>query len=442
MLDQLLDLDHLLLELVAPAYAPIGAPAQRVLQLLRALLLLNLKNIRSENFLVQSELKTNLLYRWFVRLEKDATLNDSFRIALVRLRQRLARALSEQQWHDFLAQTVGLAQRHFPPEPRAAAHTACQAAALPITASHKPSGPPQVGSVTFDLTPAKARARILDQRDNPERKIKLPRSHGDLDAYWITKRRRTAAGKIAETTLGYEVGFFSTQSGGLITGVCVREAAQANKTEFTNWSDQYRQDWQLGPGQLELSADAEFFTGEILRHFEQREQRLFAPPVEPQVAKGKLDARYFTYLAAADLFICHEGAELKRLGHDKQKQRTRYRAPAEACAHCPSASLCKGGAGPRKVSRSDFADEFARAREQTKTAAHAAARWAQHVYAEGSFAHSNCLHGLDHARYYGQPQMLLQSYWTAVALNLQKACRWSQTRVQATASARKLRVPN
>jgi hypothetical protein len=77
-LDQLLDLDQLLLEFAAPAFSRIGAPARRVLQLLRALLLLFIKDVRSEYFLVHTELKNNLLYRWFVRLEKDEIINDSF----------------------------------------------------------------------------------------------------------------------------------------------------------------------------------------------------------------------------------------------------------------------------------------------------------------------------------------------------------------------------
>src|SRR5262249_30767927 len=107
-IEQLLDLDQLLLELVAPAFSKIGAPARRVGKLLRALLLLNLKNVRSEKFLVETELKHNLLYRWFVRLEQDEPLNDSFRIALVRLRARLAARLQHEQWQAFLAQTVEL----------------------------------------------------------------------------------------------------------------------------------------------------------------------------------------------------------------------------------------------------------------------------------------------------------------------------------------------
>jgi hypothetical protein len=478
-IDQLLDLDQLLLEFVAPAFSAIGAPARRVGQLLRALLLLFIKNNRSENFLVNTELKSNLLYRWFVRLEQDETVNDSFRVALVRLRARLASRLKHEQWQAFLAQTVAqaLAQHRLlraaapPPGGPAPSTVAHEMAAAPSSSSSdsqptpaapaKPrpdTGPPQVGEVTFDLTPVKARARILAGRDQPKApaaapkpapppprqeppaskgpsqksappKKKLPRSLGDPEAYWITKKRRGVAGRITETTLGYEAGFFSTQSQGIITGVVVREAAQANRTAFTNWVDQYQQDWKLGRGELEVSADGEFHTGDILRHFEQQGQRLCVPVSEPTVPKGKLDHRYFSYFAAEDLYVCHEGAELKRIGHDKQKQRTRYRAPPEACANCPSADLCKGGKGPRKVSRSDFADEFARAKERALTAEHRDARWSQHVYGEGSFAHSNCNHGLDRARYYGQKRMLLQGYWTAAAMNLKKAFRFLQARL-------------
>ena len=61
---------------------------------------------------VETELKHNLLYRWFVRLEKDETINDSFRIGLVRLRARLASRLKHDQWQAFLAKTVEQAIVH------------------------------------------------------------------------------------------------------------------------------------------------------------------------------------------------------------------------------------------------------------------------------------------------------------------------------------------
>ena len=392
---------------------------------------------------------------------------------MVRLRARLASRLKPEQWQAFLAKTVVQAQSQHrlllaaaPPtaEP-APATVASQVGAAPAISSSSKStdaaparprpdtGPPQVGEVTFDLTPAKARARILDKRDRPKaegqdqksadkqpgkkpaaKKKILPRSQGDPDAYWITKKRRGAAGRVTEVTLGYEVGFFSTQSQGIITGVVVRQASQANRTEFTNWVDQYQKDWKLGRGELSLSADGEFHTGEILKHFEQQGQRLCVPVSEPTVAKGKLDHHYFTYFAEENLFVCHEGAELKRVGYDKQKQRTRYSAPAAACANCPSANLCKGGRSPRKVSRSDFAGQFVRAKEQAKTDQHRDARWAQHVYGEGSFAHSNCNHGLDHARYYGQKRMLFQAVFTAAAMNLKKAFRFLQPRLSTDLS--------
>jgi Transposase DDE domain len=441
------------LEFAGPAFSPIGAPARRVGKLLRALLLLNIKNVRSENFLVNSELKTNLLYRWFVRLEKDEPINDSFRIGLVRLRARLARSLNHDQWQAFLAQTVRQAQAQHQlllaaaPLPSESGQSTVASQIPAASAKERPdTGPARVEEVTFDLTPVKARARILDKRDRPKseeqkekppakqagkkpavKKKPLARSLGDPDAYWITKNRRGLAG--TETTLGFEAGFFATQSQGIITGVVVREASQANKTEFPHWLDQYAQDWHLGPDQLNVSADGEFYTGETLKHAEEKSYHLHVPVCEPHVAKGKLDHRYFTYFAAEDLFVCHEGAELKRIGHDKHKQRTRYRAPTEACAHCPTAELCKGGQGPRKVSRSDFAEQFARAKEQAKTDKHRNARWAQHVYGEGSFAHSNCNHGFDRARYYGQKRMLLQAVFTAAAMNLKKTFRFLQVRL-------------
>jgi hypothetical protein len=462
-IDRLLDLDQRLLEFVAPAFSAIGAPARRVLQLLRALLLLFIKNVRSENFLVNQELKNNLLYRWFVRLDNDETIDDSFRIGMVRLRARLASRLTHEQWQEFLTQTVILAQAQY--QKRSITQSEMEAPSTAIeTVSAKPrpdTGPPEVGNVTFDLTPAKARARILDERDKPKtqplgesvtnqepnkkstaKPKVLPRSRGDLDAYWITKNRRGTAGRFVETTLGYEVGLYATQSQGLITGVRVREASQANKTQFIPWTKTYVKDWRLGPGELEISTDGEFSTGEILEYFEEKKYQLCAPVTEPHVAKGKLDHHYFTYLAEENLFVCHEGAELKRVGYDKKKKRTRYAAPAAACLNCPSANLCKGGKGPRKVSRSDYAEQFARAKERSKTDQHQDARWAQHVYGEGSFAHSNCNHGLDRARYYGLKRMLLQAYFTAVAMNLKKAFRFHQESSQTLAAGTGKLAPN
>lgn len=163
---------------------------------------------------------------------------------------------------------------------------------------------------------------------------------------------------------------------------------------------------------------------------------------EPHVAKGKLDHRYFTYLAEEDLFVCHEGAELKRVGYDKKKKRTRYAAPAVACLNCPSANLCKGGKGSRKVSRSDYAEQFARAKQRSKTDQHQDARWARARLRRGRFAHSNCNHGLDRARYYGLKRMLLHAYFTAVAMNLKTAFRFHQDRSQTLAAGKGKLAPN
>jgi len=441
-LEQIWDLDQHVMAFLAPAFSVRGAPARDVLRVMRALLLLFLKNIRSEKHLVEEQLRTNVLYRFFVRLDQDETVTEAFRIRMVRLRQRIMRRLGPERWQAFLAETVALARRSAPapPEPPPSAPPV-MASAASVTVEPPPSAPPPAGPaplqavpsvtgidpgrVTFDLTSAKGRARLLDRRDNPERKIIHPTSAGDPDCYWITKKR---PGGRAEVTLGYEGGLFSEWVGGLITGVVVREQGEENKLAFNGWVDQYQQAWPVGPGQLTVSTDREFFTGQILRHAESQHQTLLMPSVTIHPRQGKLDQRYFTDLPDQDLWVCHEGVELKRTGYDAKKKGARYQAPTSACDRCPTASICKSGTGPRRLFRSDFAPEFARARQREQTPQFKAARRAQPVYAEGSFAHSNCLHGLDRARYDGHHQMVLQGYLTAAAMNLKKACRWAMTR--------------
>jgi hypothetical protein len=58
-IDRTLDLDQLLLEFAAQAFSKIGAPARHVGKLLRALLLLDIKNARSGEYLEDTELKHN-----------------------------------------------------------------------------------------------------------------------------------------------------------------------------------------------------------------------------------------------------------------------------------------------------------------------------------------------------------------------------------------------
>jgi len=280
----------------------------------------------------------------------------------------------------------------------------------------------------FDLTASKGRARIVERRDNPQGKLRLPPSAGDADAYWIKKTYATAHGVRTEVTLGYETGLFSQRSARLVTGVCVRRRGQENKEQFTTWVDQYARDWGLGRGELRVSTDREFWTGEILRQGEAQGWRLWIPEKTSPPTKGQLDQRYFTYLAAEDVYVCHEGVELGRTSYEAKKKRTNYQAPAAACAACRTAKLCKGGKAPRKISRSDFVAEFARGRQRQATAEFQAVRRTHRAVAEGNFAQSNGQHGLDRARYVGQPQMLLQAYLTAIVMNLRKACRWAAVR--------------
>jgi hypothetical protein len=72
---------------------------------------------------------------------------------------------------------------------------------------------------------------------------------------------------------------------------------------------------------------------------------------------------------------------------------------------------------------------------QTATDQYEDARWARFVYGEGSFAHSNCNHGLDRSRYYGQKRVLFQTIFTAAAMNLKKTFRFLQTRQSANLSS-------
>jgi hypothetical protein len=448
-LEQLWDLDQRLMAFLAPAFSPRGAPARDVLRVMRAVLLLLIKNLRSENQMVKQELKNNVLYRWFVRLELNQTISQAFRLRMVRLRARIMTRLGPERLQAFLAQTVELARRcaaspaslPLGSEPAAAtpASDPCQvpATAEPTTDAPVPPPRPTVteispGRVTFDLTPAQGRARIVPKRDNPQPTIPAPLSAGDPDCYWIKKKR---PGGQTEVRLGYEVGLFSDWHGGLITGVVVRRQGEQNKLKFSDWVDDYQRAWQLGPGELTVSTDREFFTGEILRHGEQQQQRLLIPSVTIRPRQGKLDHHYFTYFPDEDLWVCHEGAELKRVSYDAKKKGTRYQAPARACDGCPTATVCKSGKGPRRLFRSDFAPEVERARQRQPTPEFQQARRAQWVMGEGSFAHGNCLHGLDRARYYGSHQMLVQSYLTAWAMNLKKACRWALSKPTRPAMA-------
>ena len=351
-LDPLCDLDQRLYEFIAPAFqAHLGAPARDVIRVLRALRRLFIKNIGSENGLVNQELKNNVRYRWFVGLEQGAVVRAAFRVRMVRLRQRIMARLGRERLQGFLAETVALAQAQYEP-------------AVPVAA---PPATPDLSQVSGDLTTTKGRARIVEARDNPGRKRRLPSSAGDAQAYWIKKTYPTADGVRTEVTLGDEVGLWTARVGGLVGGVWVRRSGEENQRQFNDWARQYQRDGSAVAPRLSISADREFWTGSILRHAETQGWTLWVPSKENKPPGGKLDPRYFPYVREADLWVCPEGVEWRRTGHDAQRQRTIYRAPPAAGAACPTAARCKGGRGPRKVTRSDFAEAFARGRQRQGT---------------------------------------------------------------------------
>lgn len=178
----------------------------------------------------------------------------------------------------------------------------------------------------------------------------------------------------------------------------------------------------LGVEKLQAAADVGYYNGEELRACEADGIVAYVPEAEKnnRLAKqGRFTLKEFSYDAAADLYRCPAGAELRPMNGYKQdaggKLHVRYAALRSVCCQCPLRSRClTAKARRREVYRWEHQDVIDRHRARMQQATAKTVMRRRAALAEHPFGTLKCRAGYRHFLLRGFDKV--RGEWSLMAL--------------------------
>jgi transposase len=253
------------------------------------------------------------------------------------------------------------------------------------------------GAVAADL------AKLADSSDGQI-------SHTDRDARLLAKHGQIVAGynvQIAVDDKHKLIVASEVVSDGNDTGQLYAIAAAAKEA--------------LGAAALTVVADTGYYNGETLQACEDAAITAYVPPPDRGQrlkAQGRFSVEDFGYDAAADLYRCPAGAELRPMrGHKRQasgKMAIRYASRRSVCRECPLRGRCLTKTGERReIERWVHEDVIERHRVRMRSAGEDMMR-RRKALAEHPFGTLKCRAGYRHFLVRGFAKV--RGEWSLMAL--------------------------
>jgi len=257
--------------------------------------------------------------------------------------------------------------------------------------------------------------KVLDDRDDADGTDHL-RSLQDPDARYA---------KHGSFYVGYLVDVSMDADSQIITAVNVLPAGANEGADATVL---LRREEQTHGNDVEaISMDGAGFQGPVLHTLTDPaglNVEVFVPPHAP-ISKRGLQPEDFTLSADQKTLSCPGGQTAtfrRRVWTGKGWQ---FYFPRAACAACPLQSTCvpvlPKGKG-RGVIKSAYEADLQAARAKAQTAAYAQVR-GEHGGIERKLSELVRRHGARHARYWGQPRVLLQQLITSMVVNIKRVVK-------------------
>jgi hypothetical protein len=258
--------------------------------------------------------------------------------------------------------------------------------------------------------------KVVQDRAQPDPEDRLVSVH-DPEARW---------GDHHGKYVGYKLDVAQDADSGLITAVNVLPANGDEARDTTTLIQ--REERAQGNDVQALSIDGIGFVGPLLREWTDPEglnlEVIVPPPKEP-APTGYFTPEQFTRNEAGDTLTCPAGQTTQQRQPNRHDTGWLFRFPQRVCAACPLQGQCleklpqhKG----RTVTSNDYAAEYKAARAKVDTPAYQAAR-RQHWWIERTLGEMTRWHQARHARYRGQPKLLIQGLLTAVVVNAKRLVR-------------------
>lgn len=427
-LDELMPKEHFLRDLdnivdfnfiydrVESLYSNIGRPSIDPVMLIKMLLLGYLYGIESERKLEQ-EVRVNIAYRWFLRIELDESVPDHSTISQLRRRKFSGTTVFQDIFDEIVRKCIA---------------AGLVAGKLLLT----------------DSTHIKANARsdlreVINVSDTPSEYMKKL----DKEAYETGLIKEPVvyskkAKKVIKSTTDPESGLLNRpgkpnvfcylnhqtcdSKNGIITDVYVTPGNTNDCIPHTE-----RIEYQIDKFRLNteaICADGGYDNCEIYNAMFKKGIKTFIPrrakPVSNANYEDNFSGDMFVFNAHKNVYICPNGKELKYSTFNKKDRSKRYRAKTSDCQNCPFKKQCIGKSNNSRFIERNMHEEARR--EQAKnvnTVEYFSAMRLRQIWCEGNFSHQKEQHNLRRTLKRGIEKVTEQCLLSACALNLKRLVR-------------------
>jgi transposase len=258
--------------------------------------------------------------------------------------------------------------------------------------------------------------KVLADREDPKSKDRLVNVH-DPDARW---------GYHHMHYVGYLLDVTEDADSGLITALNV---LPANGDEARDATTLIEQEERAHGNDVEiLSMDGAGCRGELLRQWTDPQGlnlEVIVPPRPEPAPTEYFAAEQFTRTADGEAMICPAGQTSRQRTRNRHDSGWMFRFTRGVCAACPLLGQCMPKLpriNGRQVSTNDYEAEYQAVRAKVQTPAYKTIR-RQHRRIERKLGELVRWHALRRARYRGQPRVLIQSFLTALVVNIKCVVR-------------------
>lgn len=424
-LDELMPKDHFLRDLdnivdfnfiynkVESLYSKTGRPSIDPVVLIKMLLLGYLYGIESERRLEQ-EVRVNIAYRWFLRIELDESVPDHSAISQLRRRKFNGTTVFQDIFDEIVRKCIaaGLVtgkllltdSTHIKANARSALREIIEVPDTPSEYMQK-----------LDREAYEA-GLIKEPAVYPERTKSVIKSVTDPESGLLNRPGKP-------NTFCYLNHQTCDSENGIITDVFVTPGNTNDSTPHTERIE--KQIDKFGFNTEAICADGGYDNSEIYNAMFKKGIKTFIPRRTKPVSNANYEDDFcgdkFVYNAHKNVYICPNGKELKYTTFNKKARTKRYRAKTSDCKNCPFKNQCIG-----KSNNSRFIErimhEEAR-REQIKnvnTIEYFSAMRLRQIWCEGNFAHQKERHNLKRTFKRGIEKVTEQCLLSACALNLKR----------------------
>jgi len=230
------------------------------------------------------------------------------------------------------------------------------------------------------------------------------------------------------THLSYMVQYSVDSKAGVITDASAVHADTSDKDAILEIID--KAEARLNKAGLKISAvaaDKNYSCGRVLRSLEKKSIEPFIPSQRFVNTSGGIDKREFVYDKEKDEYKCPANERLKCITKKKDGSRD-YKVKENQCVECRLRSKCVTGKGLRKVSRSEYEEEYQRLAERIRTPKGRKMCRIRKIRTEPLFAEGKMNHGLSKFMTRGIGKARKNTLVIATVQNLKRLMKFVFTR--------------